>query len=325
MLSNTRRFTKRVALLGALALALPLTLAACGEEDDPNTIVIGGSDVGIAALMIPALQQAGEENGLTIEYKPMAQSTAQVALINGDIEMGFMSFVNMAAAADQGTDVVGLAPTWAANTSLVVKKDSPYQTVEDLEGERVATLSRTISVYTESYAVLKDMGYDFEKDFEPFIVDSGGLLQGLLDKGEVEAITQYEPNTSRMLDSGNYREIFHTSTYWQDQGEVLSPSQNFAVRADWLEDQDVELLKKVALRATQIAAEDRSLYDEVSEGVNISTESGLDLLFERFGSLLIVDGYTDKNLARAQTELDEAHESGLTKKDHDVNDFVAGN
>lgn len=332
MFSNGMNLRRKVAAVGA-AILMPLGLAACGGAADDaaatdagtaaTKIVVGGSDAGIAALMIPAIQQAGKENGIQIEFKPMAQSTAQIALLNGDIDMGFMSFVNMASAADQGKKVVALAPTWAANTSMVVKSDSPFKTVEDLKGKRIATLHRTISVYAEAHAVLSDMGYDMEKDFTPFIVDSGGLLQGLLDKGEVDAITQYEPNTTRMLDAGGYREIFHTSKYWEAKGEALAPSQNWAARADWVEKQDLTLLKKIAKRATEIASTDRKLYDQQSKSVNITSKSGLDLLFERFGSLLIAD-YNVENLKVAQKQLDEAHDAGLTKKDHDINDFIAG-
>jgi ABC-type nitrate/sulfonate/bicarbonate transport system substrate-binding protein len=310
----------------ALGIGVVLTLAATScasgsEESDGPKVVVGGSDVGIAALMVPALKRAGDELGVEVEYKPMAQKTAQIALTNGDVDMGFMSITNLASAQEQGHDVIGLAPTWAANTSLVVKEDSPYKTAEDLKGKAVGSLNRTVSVYAESYFVLADMGIDMEKDYQLMLADSGGLLQGLLDSGQMEAITQYEPNTTRMLNQGGYRELFHTSTYWQDQGRPLVPSQNWAVRKEWLQQNDQDLMLRLTERATEIVKTDSSVYETNAAAVNLPTPDGTQLLFERFAPLLLL-GYTTENLLYAQEELDQGKELGLLKDSHNISDLV---
>lgn len=322
---STLRPRRRWRALGIAAVAA-LTMTACGSaESEPGSgtpkLVVGGSDVGIAALMVEALEQAGDELGVDVEFKPMAQKTAQIALTNGDIDMGFMSIVNLASAQEQGHDVVGVSPTWAANASLVVKEDAPYQDASDLEGQPVASLHRTVSVYSESYFVLGDMGIDMEKDYQLMLADSGGLLQGLLDTGEMEAITQYEPNTTRMMAAGGYRELFHTSQYWQDKGHPLTPSQNWAARSDWLEENDAELMQRVAARATEIASSEKAIYDANAEAVNLTAPEGTDLLFERFAPLLVLE-YTDENLEYAQEELDRAEQLGLLQKSHDISDLV---
>jgi ABC-type nitrate/sulfonate/bicarbonate transport system substrate-binding protein len=303
-------------------MAFVATACASGpSESDGPKVVVGGSDVGIAALMVQALEQAGDELGVEVEYKPMAQKTAQIALTNGDIDMGFMSIVNLAAAQEQGNDVIGLAPTWAANTSMIVKDDSSYQFPQDLKGKEVASLHRTVSVYAESHSVLEDMGIDMEKDYQLMLADSGGLLQGLLDSGEMEAITQYEPNTTRVLNEGGYRELFHTSTYWQDKGRPLVPSQNWAVRNDWLQQNDQDLMRRLAARATEIAKTDSSLYDANAAAVNLPAPDGTKLLFERFAPLLLLE-YTDENLKYAQEELDQSKGFGLLQEDHDIATLV---
>ncbi|HEX5512456.1 MAG TPA: PhnD/SsuA/transferrin family substrate-binding protein [Actinomycetales bacterium] len=329
----TRRDALRLSL-GTVGAGLLAGLTGCGSERErPSAtsggsngssalkIVAGGSDVGIAALMIPALQRAAEENGATVEFRAMAQSTAQIAMLNGDIDMGFMSFLNLSAAAEQNKEVVGVAPSWASHTSLLVRKDSPYQSVEDLRGKRIGTLKRTVSVYTESFAVFKDQGYEFEKDFKVVVVDSGGLLEGLLMQNEVDAVTNYEPNVARMLHEGSARELFQVAEYWADQGHGVAPAQNWAVRRQFAEENDLKRIQGIALRASEIARTDRSLYAAASEGVNISDEKGLDLLFERF-SKLVLPSYTAENLKAAQTELDTAAEAGLTGQKHDINDLV---
>lgn len=314
---------RKVRMFG-IGVVAALTLTACGASDsgsDSPKIVVGGSDIGIAALMVEAIEQAGAELGIEVEYKPMAQKTAQIALTNGDIDMGFMSMVNLAAAQEQGHEVVGIAPTWAANSSMLVKEDAPYRSAQDLKGEPVASLHRTVSVFAESYFVLENMGIDMEKDYRLMLADSGGLLQGLLDTGEMKAITQYEPNTTRMLFEGKYREIFHTSGYWQDKGRALVPSQNWAARKDWLQDNDADLIRRLASRATEIAKTDASIYAASADAVNLPAPEGTDLLFERFAPLLLL-GYTDENLAAAQEELDLAKRLGLIQGDHDVTTMV---
>lgn len=314
---------RKVRMFG-IGVVAALALTACGSpgsESDGPKVVVGGSDIGIAALMVEAIEQAGEELGIEVEYKPMAQKTAQIALTNGDIDLGFMSMVNLAAAQEQGHEVVGVAPTWAANSSMLVKADAPYKTAEDLKGEPVASLHRTVSVFAESYFVLEDMGIDMEKDYRLMLADSGGLLQGLLDTGEMQAITQYEPNTTRMLYEGDYREVFHTSTYWQDKGRALVPSQNWAARKDWLQSQDADLIRRLASRATEIAKTDAGIYEANAAAVNLPAPEGTGMLFERFAPLLLL-GYTDENLAAAQDELALAKRLGLLQGDHDVTTMV---
>lgn len=314
---------RRVRIFG-IGVVAALALTACGasgSESDGPKVVVGGSDIGIAALMVEAIEQAGAELGVEVEYKPMAQKTAQIALTNGDIDLGFMSMVNLAAAREQGHEVVGIAPTWAANSSMLVKEDSPYRSAEELKGEPVASLHRTVSVFAESYFVLGDMGIDMEKDYRLMLADSGGLLQGLLDTGEMEAITQYEPNSTRMLHEGGYREVFHTSRYWQDKGRALVPSQNWAARKDWLQANDAGLIQRLATRATEIAKTDASIYEANAEAVNLPAPEGTALLFERFAPLLLL-GYTDENLAAAQEELDLAKRLGLLHGEHDVTTMV---
>ncbi|EOM74825.1 hypothetical protein DW322_12945 [Rhodococcus rhodnii] len=320
---NTPRTGRGLRALG-VGVATVLALTACGSAESESSgpkVVVGGSDVGIAALMVEALEQAGDELGVEVEYKPMAQKTAQIALTNGDIDMGFMSIVNLASAQEQGHDVVGISPTWAANSSMIVEEDSPYRTAEDLLGEPVASLHRTVSVYSESYFVLQDMGIDMEEDYRLMLADSGGLLQGLLDTGEMEAITQYEPNTTRMLTEGGYRELFHTAHYWEEAGQSLAPSQNWAARSDWLEENDADLMQRLAARATEIAGSDKSIYEANADAVNLTAPEGTDLLFERFAPLLI-PAYTEENLTFAQEELERAREIGLLQREHDIDTMV---
>src|SRR5690606_25114331 len=86
-----------------------------------------------------------------------------------------------------------------ANVYMVVRKDSPYQSLADLKGKKVGLYSLTsgstaalVKVARERYQM------DLRKALE-LVVSPPPVLAGLLQKGEIEAMINVDPLVLRML------------------------------------------------------------------------------------------------------------------------------
>jgi ABC-type nitrate/sulfonate/bicarbonate transport system substrate-binding protein len=95
------------------------------------------------------------------------------------------------------------AQIWSGN-AWVVRKDSPYKTLADLKGKKIANFSRVTGAFFFSAVIAKEHGLDIEKDFQSVPAETGALI-ALLERGEVEAINMFEPHTTKLIVSGRYR------------------------------------------------------------------------------------------------------------------------
>ena len=103
-----------------------------------------------------------------------------------------------------GTDIRLITPQIWSGNSWLVKKDSPYKSLEDLKGKKIGNFARVTGAYFFSAVIAKEKRLDIEKDFQSIPAETGALI-ALLERGEVEAINMFEPHTTRLVLSDRYR------------------------------------------------------------------------------------------------------------------------
>ncbi|HET8577228.1 MAG TPA: ABC transporter substrate-binding protein [Methylomirabilota bacterium] len=100
------------------------------------------------------------------------------------------------------------------HSSLLVRKDSPYTSLADLKGKKVAAVTRTSGTYQSFYTVARMLGVDPEKDFQiVFAAPEAG--RRFLETREVEAFNIYEPYPTNMVSAGTTRELVRVRTEWK--------------------------------------------------------------------------------------------------------------
>jgi NitT/TauT family transport system substrate-binding protein len=231
MADVTARGRRTVAALAALLVALALGVSACGGDDEGSSSASsgsGGSSSGSGpetkALKVGLLKigdvlpfWVAEQQGFfkevgfdSVQGTEMAGGAAiQPAVQSGQLDLGWSNNVSVILAHTQKFDFkffaggVFLTPETLKNQSLLVKKDSPIQSAQDLVGKTVGlnTLGNLNELSTKAW--LDSQGVDPSK---VKLVELGTpLTVPPLVQGRVDVSAANEPAITTALAKGDVR------------------------------------------------------------------------------------------------------------------------
>ena len=214
---------KRIlSLILILILVLSLSLlAGCGGSATAGETASAGSEGGNtadevhiaiqpSAAFIPLfiaremgwIEEALAESGVEVTWNdfesgpPMNESMA-----SGDSDFGVIGDVPTvsAIAAGQQNEVVAIAAQAADSYAVLVAADSDITSAADLEGKRVATVvGSTGHNLTQKFLGTAGLSID---DIELVNISAGDAAT-VLANHEVDAVSIWEPNVTRLVDSG---------------------------------------------------------------------------------------------------------------------------
>lgn len=207
---------KIISLVLVMIMAVSsLALTGCGRESGGE----GATEVNIglqpSAAFIPLfiarekgwIEEALKEKGVTVVWNdfesgpPMNESMAA-----GSTDIGSLGDVPTvsALAAGQDNEIIAVACEAPDSYQMLTRSDSEIQGPEDLRGKKIGTvIGSTGHVLTEK--LLKTAGMDLS-DVE-IINISMGDAQIVLENKEVDAVAGWEPNITRMLETGAVKSI----------------------------------------------------------------------------------------------------------------------
>lgn len=201
------------------ATAEPTGSDGAGDEGDPVPVRFaasaGASSMGLMAAIIKG-EGIDAEHGLDLQISEFAPDAAEQALLTGQVDAGFFGVVSWAQVRNEGTDLVFLGPIQQNHGAVIVQADSEYESLEDLQGQTLATLNPVSGLYTTMQVLAAELGLSWENDFEVISGPPPGLI-AFLEQGEVEGIVHFEPNTSQLLESGDYRAVMNLGERWREQ------------------------------------------------------------------------------------------------------------
>lgn len=202
----------------AVCVALTLTAAACGGDDDesgatsakqgPTTLKVQET-AGVPSAFVDFAIHKGffDKQRLKIQLEASQGGAATVpSLMSGDIQVAGSNVVSLLLAAGKNLPIQAIAPGTSAQSSgkdfgaLIVNKDSKVRSAQDLAGKRIAvnTLNNIAEVVVKA---------SLEKEG----VDVSGLklvelpfpeMQAAMDKRQVDAAFPIEPFLTTSLNKG---------------------------------------------------------------------------------------------------------------------------
>lgn len=218
---------KRI-LSAATAVCLSITmLAGCGSsgggtETSAETSAENGSAkvVNIAiqpsAAFIPLyiarekgwIEEELKDQGITVNWNdfesgpPMNESLAA-----GSSDIGVMGDVPTvsAIAAGQNNEVIALAGDGPNSCAFLVKADSDMSSAADLKGKKVGTVVGS-TAHNLADKLLKTNDLDINTDVELVNIAMGDAV-AVLSNDEVDAVIVWEPNITRLVESGTAKII----------------------------------------------------------------------------------------------------------------------
>jgi ABC-type nitrate/sulfonate/bicarbonate transport system substrate-binding protein len=147
-------------------------------------------------------------------------------------------------ARSKGYKIQYFFPTLVNSVSLLVKKNSMYNSLSDLKGKKIGWYGLPSGGGTAFYVLAKKKGINILKDYQ-LIQSQPPALLPLLERGELDAIVIYEPFVSRMLATGSYRVVlgpFYQE--WQKETGFQMEMSGFAAKDEWI-NQNLALVKKI--------------------------------------------------------------------------------
>jgi NitT/TauT family transport system substrate-binding protein len=202
----------------AIALALALVPAACGDDDDsgggggdsgPTRVTVGTLPIANAAPMYLGMEKGFfEEENLTLEPQVGEGGAALIpSLVSGDAQFAFVGVIPAitAVAQDVPIKIVTSSDDAAATEeedwqTLVVPEGSPIKSVEDLPGKTIAVNALRGLAEVVISRSLEKQGVDYEK--VKLLEVPFPEMPAALAQGRVDAALLTEPFLSAVLAEG---------------------------------------------------------------------------------------------------------------------------
>ncbi|HUG86972.1 MAG TPA: ABC transporter substrate-binding protein [Euzebya sp.] len=249
-------------------------------------------------------------NGIILEPVEFTPDAAEQAILTGQAEAGFFALVSWAKVRAEGQDIVMLGPIQTNHGAVLVRADSEYESLEDLQGQRIATLSPVSGLYTSMQVLAAQLGLSWTDDFEVISGPPPGLV-AFLEGGDVEAIVHFEPTVSQLLSSGDYRAVMTPAEAWEEAtGEPLL-MLGVAAPREWVDanpEAAAGLDQAIRDALTLLAGEPEVIRQYLSE-FDLD-EATLDVAAERMAEIYIPESGAEIE-AIAETILNESVALGI--------------
>lgn len=146
------------------------------------------------------------KNGFVMKPRWAGMPEIQRLLGIQAISVGLMTPEASLRANANGIPIRLIQPYQTSHMFVVVRKDSPYQSVDDLKGKSIALTPEVTTLYNLFDFIMRKRGVNIEKDFQ--LKKLGGpAIIAVMEKGDVEAGILWEAHVSRLLATGKYRTI----------------------------------------------------------------------------------------------------------------------
>jgi ABC-type nitrate/sulfonate/bicarbonate transport system substrate-binding protein len=192
-------------IVAAITLVIPVKEIAAAELP---TIEVGLPDDGLFGLGGQYILDKGLDKKNGFVMKPRWAGVPEIQRLLGikAISVGLMTPEAGLRANVAGVPIRLLQPYQTSHMYVLVRKDSPYNSVEDLKGKPVALTSEVTTLYNLFDFMMRKRGMNVEKDFQLKKLAAPAII-AVLEKGDVEAGLLWEAHISRLLTSGKYKTI----------------------------------------------------------------------------------------------------------------------
>jgi ABC-type nitrate/sulfonate/bicarbonate transport system substrate-binding protein len=199
------------------AALLLLTLSAwtaaglwppCLFAAEPPAIEVGLPQDGLFGLGGQYIidKNLDKKNGFTMKPRWAGMPEIQRLLGIQALSVGLMTPEAALRANASGIPIRLIQPYQTSHMFVLVRKDSPYQNIDDLKGKAIALTPEVTTLYNLFDFIMRKRGVNIEKEFQ--LKKLGGPpIIAVLEKGDVEAGILWEAHVSRLLTSGKYRVI----------------------------------------------------------------------------------------------------------------------
>ena len=275
----------RVVAMLAIVAALVVVLAACGSSKDGNDSTTSAAatkttppagttyTVGIDIPFHPIFDYVQAKSGTyfagkpyTVKFKVLDATTQVPSFGKGDLDVmttppSFIPRVKDAYGID-ATEFFPLA-RWTTGPQILVPVDSPYKTLEDLKGKKLAIAPLNSRFGSEEAAILGATGENIRDYFELTETDAAAQQLSL---GRVDAAFLEAPSTYPLLERRRFKAIYSVhDAFLKAFGDPAVVNGGYIARSDFLKDPQNKDFVDTLISSTQDAWDK---YNEDADAVN---------------------------------------------------------
>lgn len=295
-----------------------------GDADEDLAVQFAGPQGAAMTLPTRLIRDEGfaADRGLDLELELMPPPAIQQAIAAGEVESGTFPVIAGARLANEGRDVRLLGPVCRSFNSIVVREDAGVDDIEELQEVTLGSMPRSSAPWTH-WAVLANVeGYDhdaYDYRFAP-----PATLFGAIQQGDLDAMIGVEPFSSRLLETGEYEEIYVFNGRWEEHTGRRMPLVEVATYQETIDEKPdavAALMEALFDAGAHITENSRAVIERYDEELGLETEAQIDLVEERIGH--IYPGEFDEELrASGEEVIAEAVEHGLVETDPSETMFV---
>ena len=292
--------------LAAGAAFAVLAAAATAQNDRPviraATLAAGTLNWELQTIIEHGLDEA---NGFQLEVQGYADNPAtRIALEGGEAEIAVADWIWVARQKAGGKDYVAI-PYSTAVGGLVVRQDSPDQTLADLRGKKIGIAGGPLD---KSWLILRaftqqEHGFDIADETEQVYGAPPLIFKTALD-GDTAGAINFWHYLARMKAAG-MRELISV----QDAAEALgfdpnTPLLTYYTKGDWAAENPelVQGLYRASRQAKELLREDAA-WEDIRDLVGAETEAEFEALREGFRQGIPEPGPVDTEAAGAMLEV----------------------
>lgn len=323
---------KRTSLSRTIAalMAMALVAVACGGDDDSGgsggdaeetpVVRLSALSAGLTGVAITVIdeQNFDEANGFEGEFFLNDPDASGQFFLQKKSDIAFDSDpLTVAIARAEGLDVTTFYPVINNNNCILVKEGSGYTSPEDLIGKKVGHFGADSGTTTSLSVMLQEFyGIDLLEEYDLVESDPATLVE-LLDQGEVEAIFDFVPHSSRAEVQTGAECLFGPAFQeWEEETGGANFLSTMSAYEDYLEENPETVAKVVAAWDDAIAWLEENpeaiQEDPYAELMGQDDPEVLELISQQLTELpLYTNDWSEENQEAAERFVDLSAEQGI--------------
>lgn len=282
---------KKVYIYIALAVAAGAGIYFYSISQEPEKLKVGWADAGTSRLTVEVMKEQGIDkvNGLDIEvvWSNPGESLRKFINKDGGIEVSSCPTLDVPSVNAGGVSIKQFSSLVLGDFTLIVKSASPYRSIEDLKGAKIATRPKATVAYKVLAIGLKTAGMNLERDFK---ISFGSIPENIQSfvKGDADAVLLSASDAADFLAGGQYRAIIDVEKKWKELVGISFPAAGMCAHSDWLgrnSKNKVKLQKTLSETFVYILANPR-IVKRYGKALNIKTEGGLKIFEENIHKII---------------------------------------
>jgi ABC-type nitrate/sulfonate/bicarbonate transport system substrate-binding protein len=189
--------------LGRTALAEPVKLKLASSSSSVGMITQVVARKGLAA-----------KHDLALDVSIVDPDAAVKTVLLGQVDAGLFPVMTAADVDLKGQDIVLFGPLLYMHSYVLVWADSPYHSLADLKGKKIASMDSISGAYRGMQVLASWQGLDYERDFQLVTAPPPAVI-AFLERKQVDAVVLHEPLISILLAEGKFRVIMSMNDEWR--------------------------------------------------------------------------------------------------------------